>query len=71
MNYPKLQDDWMTEEKTLAFSESTRLTLSIRFDGNGNTVTRFIVNIAGKKTTYEKHDSAAEAYNIACKKIAS
>jgi len=71
MDYQKLKDDWITEEKTLAFSESTRLTLSIRFDGNGNSVTRFIVNISGKKTTYEKHDSAADAYNIACKKIAA
>ena len=72
MKYPKTKDNFRTEELLLAYNNyGQRLSMSVRFDGNGNSVVRYILNNEGKKTTYEKHDSAAEAYNIACKKIAS
>ena len=72
MKYPKTKDEWRTEELLLAYNEhGSLLSISVRFDGNGNAVVRYVLDSEGKKTTYEKHDSAAEAYNIACKKITS
>ena len=72
MKYPKTKDESPTEKLLLAYNgHGNLLSMSVRFDGNGNAVVRYVLDSEGKKTTYEKHDSAAEAYNIACKKIAS
>ena len=72
MKYQKTKDKWRTEELLLAYNgNGSMLSMSVRFDGNGNAVVRYVLDSEGKKTTYEKHDSASEAYNMACKKITS
>jgi len=70
MKYPLIESgDWKTELVELASNgKGIRLKATFRFDGNGNVISRFYVNVLGKETPYEKHNAAAEAYNIAYQK---
>jgi hypothetical protein len=67
MKVHKLKDDWLTQKMNLAFDvgngKRKDLDITVRFDGNGNAVVRFLVSDHGKKTEYEKFDAAADAYN--------
>ena len=65
MKYPLIKDDWRTEKIELASNDKgIRLSALFRYDGNGNTISRFEIMNIGRTTTYEKHDTAATAYQI-------
>lgn len=64
---PILKDTWNTEVKNIAFSHGRGsdkdLSIQVRFDGNGNSVVRFVVKDHEQSISYEKYDAAVEAYN--------
>lgn len=64
----KLGSDWHMVKHEIAFNyglkQDISLSCSTRFDGNGNAVVRFIVAKDGKETSYEKFDSAVDAYEL-------
>ncbi len=69
MKYPQQKDVWKSETLTLAYNDDgVLLYILVRFDGNGNSVVRYVVNNKGARVTYEKHDAAATAYQFACDK---
>lgn len=61
---PTLGDKWETQKSLMASDTGKKIYSSVRFDGNGNSVVRFIVQHNGKDTPYEKYDAAATAYNM-------
>ena len=63
-----LSDDWHMVKHNIAFEVNvTRKELSVmtRFDGNGNSVVRFVVKIGDQTTEYEKFDAAVYNYEHA------
>jgi hypothetical protein len=68
-----LGDKWHEVRSNIAFhvGKGVHLDLDVvtRFDGNGNSVVRFVVTNKGKETLYEKYDAAATAYEIANGKV--
>lgn len=66
MKYPLIKDDeWRTEKIELASNDKgIRLFALFRYDGYGNVISRFEVMNLGRVISYEKHNSAAAAYQI-------
>lgn len=66
---PELGDKWDVAEQTIASSSGggshKRLTVGIRFDGNGNSIVRFTVTDHDRAIEYEKFDAAVYNYNRA------
>lgn len=65
----KTQDEWLTVEHTFALSidsgSNKRLIVRAKFDGNGNSIVRFVVLDHGHEETYEKFDAAIYNFNRA------
>lgn len=69
MKKPKL-GKWMEIETPLEvyFGNGIALSISTRYDGDGNSIVRFILKNIGEETQFEKYNSAIVAYNMACNK---
>ena len=62
-----LGDKWDTAEDNIGLhyggGYDKEISVNVRYDGNGNSVVRFIVKNGDKETTFEKFDAAATYYN--------
>ena len=63
----KLGDEWEKVTQIVAAANDLKskktLSVTVRFDGYGNAVVRFVVSGSVTELEYEKFDAAADAYN--------
>ena len=60
----KLKDNFFNLQTLVEEKEGVSMFVVSRYDGNGNSRIYFAIRFKNNETTYEKFDSAAEAFNM-------